>query len=93
MPKLSSIVTDQGQITLPKKIRSMLTLQTGDSIQFVVEETGRVLLQKPHIAGSSAGCGKRFLKLGQKKLSMEEIRTAMTEARALKHRPSSNAKA
>jgi antitoxin PrlF len=33
----SATVTSKGQITIPKKIRDLLNLETGDRVDFVVE--------------------------------------------------------
>jgi antitoxin PrlF len=39
-----STLTSKGQITLPKDIRTRLKLQTGDKIEFFVDEAGRIEL-------------------------------------------------
>jgi len=41
---LSSTVTSKGQTTIPKVIRDQLNLKTGDRVEFIVEEDGRVVL-------------------------------------------------
>ena len=40
-----STVTVKGQTTIPKKIRKYLKLQPGDKIDFIVEESGKVVLE------------------------------------------------
>lgn len=35
-------ITSKGQITIPKDIRALLDLHSGDKINFVVEESGEV---------------------------------------------------
>ncbi len=84
MPTLRSTVTGQGQVILPKKIMSMLTLQSGDRIEFIVDDAGRIVLSNPSTAGSSAGCGKRFLKRGQKPVSLEAMKAAVVQCAAAK---------
>ena len=41
----ASLITSKGQTTIPKKIRNLLHLRPGDRIDFVVEESGRVVLE------------------------------------------------
>lgn len=38
----AATITSKGQITIPKDIRTLLDLQSGDKINFVVEESGEV---------------------------------------------------
>ena len=38
----AATVTSKGQITIPKKIRALLDLHSGDKINFIVEESGEV---------------------------------------------------
>ena len=41
---LTSTLTTKGQVTIPKKIRDMLGIQTNDRIVFTPLEPGKVLL-------------------------------------------------
>lgn len=41
----TATVTSKGQITIPKPIRDYLKVKTGDLIDFVTDEAGRVVLQ------------------------------------------------
>ena len=41
---MGSSITSKGQVTIPKDIRDRLKLQTGDKVEFVVDEEGRVEL-------------------------------------------------
>ncbi|PYM16965.1 MAG: AbrB family transcriptional regulator [Candidatus Rokuibacteriota bacterium] len=41
----SATVTSKGQITLPKAIRDMLRVGTGDRVDFVVQDDGTVVLR------------------------------------------------
>ncbi len=38
----TATVTSKGQITIPVEIRTKLDLQTGDRVDFVIDESGRV---------------------------------------------------
>ncbi|NEQ37535.1 MAG: AbrB family transcriptional regulator [Okeania sp. SIO3I5] len=38
----STIVSDQGQITIPEEIRDYLKLNAGSKIEFVIDEQGQV---------------------------------------------------
>ena len=41
----SATVTSKGQVTLPKAIRDMLRVGTGDRVDFVVQDDGTVVLR------------------------------------------------
>lgn len=38
-------VTSKGQVTIPKKIRDSLKIHTGDKIEFIPAEEGKVILK------------------------------------------------
>ena len=38
----TATITSKGQITIPRDIRSLLDLHSGDKISFIVDETGEV---------------------------------------------------
>lgn len=40
----SATITSKGQITLPKAIRDLLRLGTGDRVDFIVKDDGTVIL-------------------------------------------------
>ena len=44
----SSTITSKGQITLPKEIREHLHVATGDRLDFIVAEDGKVMVQPAH---------------------------------------------
>ncbi len=39
-----SSLTSKGQTTIPQEIRTYLGLQTGDKLEFIIEEDGRVVV-------------------------------------------------
>jgi AbrB family looped-hinge helix DNA binding protein len=41
----SSTVTTKGQVTLPKEIRDHLHVKAGDRLDFIVDESGQVVVQ------------------------------------------------
>jgi antitoxin PrlF len=41
----SATITSKGQVTIPRRIRELLRLESGDRIDFVIDDHGRVLVQ------------------------------------------------
>jgi AbrB family looped-hinge helix DNA binding protein len=41
----TSTLTSKGQITIPKEVRDQLHLKTGSRLEFVVDPSGRVIMQ------------------------------------------------
>lgn len=39
-----STMTSKGQVTIPKAVREALRLQAGDRLEFVISESGKVLM-------------------------------------------------
>jgi AbrB family looped-hinge helix DNA binding protein len=39
---MQATLTSKGQITLPKKLRDLMHLRTGDKVEFVVDASGNV---------------------------------------------------
>jgi AbrB family looped-hinge helix DNA binding protein len=39
-----STLTSKGQLTVPKSIREYLKIDTGDKIEFIIDETGHVIM-------------------------------------------------
>lgn len=42
---MTTTLTSKGQLTLPKGVRERLNVQTGDTIEFVVEPDGRIVVR------------------------------------------------
>jgi AbrB family looped-hinge helix DNA binding protein len=43
-------VTSKGQVTIPKPIREFLKIKTGDQLDFVIADDGRVLVRPATVA-------------------------------------------
>jgi AbrB family looped-hinge helix DNA binding protein len=54
MNKVSGILSSKGQITLPKTVRDVMSLSTGDEIDFFIEEDGEVTMKKGNEKSSAA---------------------------------------
>jgi AbrB family looped-hinge helix DNA binding protein len=66
----ASTLTCKGQTTIPKDIRNRLNLHTGDRLEFVIDEDGRVLVLPMSInASESAG----MLKPPARPVSVEDM--------------------
>jgi AbrB family looped-hinge helix DNA binding protein len=48
----TSTLTSKGQTTIPKDVRERLNLHTGDRLEFVIDEDGRVLVLPASIDAS-----------------------------------------
>jgi AbrB family looped-hinge helix DNA binding protein len=72
-------LTSKGQLTLPKRIRQLLKLETGDTVEFIVAADGTVQVR----AGSYDVRELRGLlkRPGRKPVSLEEMDEAIGAAR------------
>ena len=69
MPKAT--LTSKGQVTVPKAIRTLLRLGTGDRVDFVVKEDGTVVLRPATVHVREL---RGFLhRKGMKPLSVEQM--------------------
>lgn len=74
---LSTIVTDTGQITLPKEIREYLKLISGSKVEFVIDEDGQVKIFPLNVAVETiSGILHRP---GLQKASLEDMESAISE--------------
>ncbi len=70
-------LTGKGQITIPKKIRDYLHLDTGSKINFVIDENGDVKIIPLNVAAESlSGILHRE---GMKTASLEDMERAIVE--------------
>ena len=75
----AATLTSKGQLTLPKAIRDLLRLDTGDTVDFVVSPDGTVHVRA---ARSDVGALKGLLrKPGRKPVSLEAMDDAIQTAR------------
>jgi AbrB family looped-hinge helix DNA binding protein len=72
MPR--STVTTKGQVTIPKAIRERLGLAVGDTLEFTVDEEGRIVA-RPDVAGKGVLGILRDL-APKRPLSIEQIKEA-----------------
>lgn len=42
----NSVVTTQGQVTIPKKLRKRFVIRPGDIVEFLATENGLIVLRK-----------------------------------------------
>jgi antitoxin PrlF len=71
----TSTVTSKGQITLPKSVREHLHVDTGDVVDFVVNDSGDVVVRA---LTSGVNELKGFLKRrGRRAVSVEEMNAAI----------------
>jgi len=55
---MATTMTSKGQVTIPKRVREALRLAPGDSVDFAVDPTGQVVLQR--VAPKSTAKRDRF---------------------------------
>ena len=85
--KAIATLTSKGQVTIPKAVRHLLGLQTGDCLEFELEK-GKVALRAAKPRRVSAGILNRHLPKGWKAPSVGEMDAGIAKHLAEKHRPS-----
>lgn len=85
MKTLQAKVTSKGQVTLPKQLRTKLAIRSGDRLEFTMDKPDRILVRKKRSPGSSAGCGRQFLKPTQKTVTLEEMDEGIRQAASRRH--------
>jgi antitoxin PrlF len=74
---LTSIITNEGQIIIPREIREVLNLHPGNRIDFIIEN-GRVYVQPADVdVRSLSGL---LYKPGRKPVSLEEMDAAIVQS-------------
>jgi AbrB family looped-hinge helix DNA binding protein len=73
---MEATLTSKGQITIPKEIRDRLKLQTGDKVEFIVDDDGRVELVP--VTGSVTRL-KGMLPRPKRPVSLEAMEAAIRE--------------
>ena len=77
----SSTVTSKGQITIPKSIRQRLGLEEGSVIDFVADETGKIVLRPRADDGTDRVYGALKEFAPKQAITVDEMK-AVVEARA-----------
>ena len=83
--KTTATLTSKGQVTIPKAVRELLGLHTGDALEFEVEQ-GKLAVRPARRALSSAGILKAHLPKGWKAPTVEEMDAGMGEYFRKKYR-------
>ncbi len=79
----TATLTSKGQVTIPKNIRDALHLETGDTIEFVVQGKGKAVL-RPVSKKAGEVFGKLY-KAERQAISPEQMNEAIRE-RMLRNR-------
>ncbi|GMV23222.1 MAG: hypothetical protein AMXMBFR57_31710 [Acidimicrobiia bacterium] len=75
----TATLTSKGQITVPRQVRDHLRLQTGDAVDFIIDEHGRVHVRAADIDVSDL---KGLLHApGRKPVSLEDMDAAIARGR------------
>lgn len=75
----TATITSKGQTTIPQEIRHYLGLHTGDKLEFLVEEDGRVYVTPLTIDAAEL---KGILPKPQKKVTIEQMNEAIAKRAA-----------
>jgi AbrB family looped-hinge helix DNA binding protein len=71
----SAKITSKGQITIPMQIREKLGVDTGDRIDFVIRDSGEIVVEPATVdLLELRGCVKRR---GSKAVSLEDMQAAI----------------
>lgn len=77
----TSTMTSKGQTTIPKEIRDRLHLRPGDRLEFIEEESGRVVIL-PATTPISALAGSLKHRARKRPATLDEMDRAIAEAAA-----------
>jgi len=69
-------LTTKGQVTIPKKIRESLKLQTGDKIEIIVTENSREAIIRP-ISKKVDDIFCKLYRPGRKPVTMQQMNNAI----------------
>jgi antitoxin PrlF len=71
-------ITSKGQVTIPKAVRELLHLHSGDKVDFVVSEKGEAIMRP--VAKSAREVFGLLAKKGQARRSVQEMDDAVRKA-------------
>lgn len=78
----TATISSKGQVTIPKEVRDLLRVDTGDEVDFIVNDRGDVVVRG---VGGDVRELKGFLKRpGQRRLSVEQMNAAIGRAHSRK---------
>jgi antitoxin PrlF len=43
---MATVVTSKGQVTIPKRVRTLLGIEPGNAVEFEMDENGKIVLTK-----------------------------------------------
>ena len=92
MTTLQAKVTSKGQVTLPKQLRTKLAIRSGDRLEFEMDKPDRISVRKKRAPGSSAGCGRRFIRGKRKAVTGEDMDAGIRKAIRQKYESSPSEK-
>jgi len=84
--KTTATLTSKGQITIPKIVRRLFGLQTGDALEFEVQK-GQVKVRPAKSRRTSGGVLNSHLPRGWKAPTVEDMDAAIGRHLGQKHRP------
>jgi AbrB family looped-hinge helix DNA binding protein len=79
----TATLTSKGQVTVPKAIRERLGLQTGEILEFTVDETGRIVVRPQRCSSGICGILRDFRQ--DEPVSVEEMNRAIRRRAAGQH--------
>ena len=74
----AATLTSKGQLTVPKKVRDLLRLRTGDAVEFVIGADGEVQVRAGNVDVSALRGSLR--RQGRRAVSVERMNAAIRKA-------------
>ena len=70
-------LTTKGQVTIPKKIRELLRLHSGDKIEFSIQPSGEAIIRPVSNSVDDVFC--KLKNINQKVVSVEQMNQAIKD--------------
>lgn len=74
---MTSTLTSKGQLTVPKEVRELLKLKTGDKIQFMINKEGKIELSPIKVRLKDL---KGILPPPKKKVTLKDMENAIIDS-------------
>jgi len=74
---MTSTLTSKGQLTVPKEVRELLKLKTGDKIQFMINKEGKIELSPIKARLKDL---KGILSSPKKKVTLKDMENAIIDS-------------